>query len=1040
MSITEKGYIIEEIPDLTLNKYSSLDGKGVDGVLEKHLAFLRQWNRKGILSGTSIHLYYFYDGLDKNGNYAIGEKGNKLKIYFLIRGETDKMKNVPKLVSASPLSAYFKFTPCPFEDFLKKCNIENVSFSNCCALTKKESFITPSVETAGDQSDYYVVSQWETNEDARLYNMSTLMESLDMQILYRVDLYPVEKSESVHNSLRKTTSILKDRQYSRAGAMGQRDFEAENVLREYNDLQEAIESSPHFIANIFVFANDAENAAVVLDAASAEAIKKGNFEIPSFEGNFNFRSFFDKEKIECHDFRKNIIMQRGSEGLVICKELSKNRKLKYLPVLFTLEDIAPFFRLPALYEGEVVQKRKETAPKSIAAKVYTCKNCGKKIETFENKNVAPKICLSCGKNDFEVEENALYLGTDDNGYDVLFPLKLLQKHAFIAGVPGSGKTNTMHHLASTLWRKHNIPFLALEPAKREYRALVKQKGMEDVYVFSPNADMSFPLHINPFEFPKGLILSEHIGNLKAVFEGSFPMDPPAPYILDSAIEAVYTKKGWSYDSVNDGKKEFPRMKELYEQFEEEMNKAGYVGDIRDNVRSVLQVRIGSLLRREMGNIFDVTESTIPPERWLEIPAIVELEALGKGPSNFMTLLLCTLVREALKVTPDYDKDHARHVIFIEEAHNLIGPDSEEATGTEADPKKTATAYIVKMLAEVRALKEGIIIADQLPTVMAPEVIKNTGLKIGLRITATDDRSLLGGTMAANSIQTEEMATFNIGRSLISYEGLQRPFTMQTHEWCGKWSTSKCGEEMDLSWCEKNCLHYINGDCIPDKSERKKTTNPPANNSELIDIIANRKVYREICDRSFIIEVTQFHYEHKEQEKQFNTLLYDIKRIKEMQAEIEKLETQYFKIAEQLEETLDEEEALELKNRFILIADTIQFKKNELETTYHSSQKINEAYDAIVRFVAYAESIQKRKKHWVSLGIKDFSRINTLISSGAKLNKIQTFVNCINTEQKRFILFAWALYEEANQFFSDATKISKKLEECNEIYKVKRKNK
>ncbi|EKC62797.1 hypothetical protein LEA_11657, partial [human gut metagenome] len=43
-----------------------------------------------------------------------------------------------------------------------------------------------------------------------------------------------------------------------------------------------------------------------------------------------------------------------------------------------------------------------------------------------------------------------------------------------------------------------------------------------------------------------------------------------------------------------------------------------------------------------------------------------------------------------------------------------------------------------MLAEVRALGEGIVIADQLPTAMAPEVLKNTGLKLGHRITAQDD--------------------------------------------------------------------------------------------------------------------------------------------------------------------------------------------------------------------------------------------------------------------------------------------------------------
>lgn len=104
MRAKELCYKIEVIPDLSLNKYSSLDGNGVEGVLEKHLAFLRQWNRKGALSGTSIHLYYYYDGQKEDGTYAIGSKGSKLKILFAVRGEEEKLNNVPQLVSASTLS------------------------------------------------------------------------------------------------------------------------------------------------------------------------------------------------------------------------------------------------------------------------------------------------------------------------------------------------------------------------------------------------------------------------------------------------------------------------------------------------------------------------------------------------------------------------------------------------------------------------------------------------------------------------------------------------------------------------------------------------------------------------------------------------------------------------------------------------------------------------------------------------------------------------------------------------------------------------
>lgn len=870
MGVKELCYKIEEIPDLSLNKYASLEGNGVNGVLEKHLAFLRQWNRKGVLSGSSIHLYYYYDGQKEDGTYAVGVKGSKLKILFVVRGDEEKMNNVPQLVSASTLADYFKFTPCTFESFLKECSLTGTSFSVCSTLIKEEVFVKSSLEITDENVGYYTVPQWEMNEDGRLYNMFKLMESLDKQMLYRIDLYPVEKSNVLRNALRKPTAILHERQYSKAGITGQRDFEAENVLKSYEDLLNSVNSSPHFIVNIFVLGNDRENSAVVLDAAGAEALMKGNYEICTFSGKFTLQAFLDNEFVDCYDRRKKVVMRKGQTGLIICKEESQNYKLNFLPTLFTLEEAAPFFRFPALYEGEVIQRRKETAPKAVSA------------------------------------EEGLFLGTDDNGYDVYFPLKNLAKHAFIAGVPGSGKTNTMHHLTSTLWKKHHIPFLVLEPAKQEYRALVNQKGMEDVYVFSPNADMVFPLHINPFEFPKGLMVAEHIRRLCEVFEGAFPLENPMPFLLDQAIEAVYRDLGWTPETVytDETTLKFPSVSKLYKRLEDELKVTTYSEEIRGNLESALKVRIGSLLRREMGDVFDVPNSTIPPEKWLTIPAVIELESMGTGPANFLTLMLCALIREALKVKPHYSKDHARHVIFIEEAHNLIGAEAEETSGIDANPKQAATAFVVKMLAEVRALKEGIVIADQLPTVMAQEVIKNTSLKIGLRITSSDDRDVLGSTMSANSLQLEEMATFNVGRSLISYEGLMRPFTMQTHEWCGNWSTLHCNKDiLDIDWCKNNCPYYKIGDCEPIRSERNKITTSPSD-TELVEIMRNREVYHEICNRSFKIESTKFSREYIKLSEQIDGLIKHVQRANRKEADIKNLEAHVYEMAKEMISTPD----------------------------------------------------------------------------------------------------------------------------------------
>ena len=50
--------------------------------------------------------------------------------------------------------------------------------------------------------------------------------------------------------------------------------------------------------------------------------------------------------------------------------------------------------------------------------------------------------------------------------------------------------------------------------------------------------------------------------------------------------------------------------------------------------------------------------------------------------------------------------------------------------------------VVSLLAEVRAYGQGIMIVDQIPTKLAPDVIKNTGLKIAHRIVSGDDRAVL----------------------------------------------------------------------------------------------------------------------------------------------------------------------------------------------------------------------------------------------------------------------------------------------------------
>ena len=999
MAKSELCYLIEEIPDLTLNKYASLDGSGVDGVLKRHLAFLRQWNRKGLLSDTSIHLFYYYDGADRASGDVGGEKGSRLQILFMVRGEAHQLNNVPQLVSASSLSEFYRFKPCTFERFLKLCRAEKLHFSSVSTLLKKEVFVRSSLDQIQEDGAYYMVSQWEMNEEGRLYTMMNMMEALNEKTLYRIDLYPTEKGSALRSELRKPVAMLRERQYQRAGASGARDYEADSVLRSYEDMLKKVEESPHFIGNLFVFGTDRENTAVLLDAAGAEALKTGSYELASFSGSFDMRSMLG-ESDDCEEYsdvRRKILLQRSGKAWTVCREEAQRFRLRYLPTLFTVEEVVPFFCLPALYEGEVIQKRKETTPPPVSA------------------------------------EGGLYLGKDDNGYDVFFPLKNLAKHAFIAGVPGSGKTNTMHHLTSTLWKKHRIPFLVLEPAKQEYRALLNQPGMEQVYLFSPNADMTFPLHINPFEFPKGLMLAEHIRRLGSVFEGAFPLDNPMPFLLDTAIEAVYRDLGWTPETVytEKTKLKFPTMSMLYKRLEEELLVTKYSDEVRGNLESALKVRIGSLLRREMGDVFDVPKSTIAPERWLEIPAVIELEAMGTGPANFLTLMLCALIREALKVHPHYEKNHARHVIFIEEAHNLIGPESEEVSGTEANPKQAATAFIVKMLAEVRALKESIVIADQLPTVMAQEVIKNTGLKVGLRITSSDDRVLLCSTMSANGLQMEEMATFQPGRALISYEGLKRPFTMQTREWMGRWDLPGCDEDaVNPDWCKQHCERYADGECVPDRALREKTA-ASLPDRELADRIRNNGPYREITEKSFEIEAYRFKEQFDRLEAQYRSTKDVLGQARELQRKIKHMEDEVVEGVAVVSALPEEESTFLLEQELQQLADNIKKEKDRLQSQYLNSPAMHSYRSLIVEYIALIAAIQKRRKHWARLGIRAFSSVD---AAGGMPDSPRTtaLADGVRSIQKMALSNARVLFYGGNEFLREPELVRDQLKRAAEI--------
>jgi DNA helicase HerA-like ATPase len=351
------------------------------------------------------------------------------------------------------------------------------------------------------------------------------------------------------------------------------------------------------------------------------------------------------------------------------------------------------------------------------------------------------------------------------------------RHALVVGITGGGKTNTSKSLLTTLWVQEKIPFLVIESAKREYWELCNVSGFEDLIVFTlgdESTRSAVPYRINPFESSPGVSLQTHIDYLLAAFKASFDLYPPAPYILEQAVYEVYTDYGWdTVENVNRyGLTEYPTLSDLYDKIEIIVDRLGYHSEVKSNVKAALSARIYSLMIGGKGRMLN-TRKSIPISKLLSYPVILELEDLGDDETkSFVIGMLLVQLYEYRKSQMTSGSKMLSHILLVEEAHRLLKNVSE--TSESGNNRARAVEFFCNMLAEIRTYGQGIIIADQIPTKLASDTIKNTNLKIVHRTVSQDDRETIGGAMNMSPEQIEYLSSLKRGFAAVYSEGDNRP--------------------------------------------------------------------------------------------------------------------------------------------------------------------------------------------------------------------------------------------------------------------------
>ena len=409
-----------------------------------------------------------------------------------------------------------------------------------------------------------------------------------------------------------------------------------------------------------------------------------------------------------------------------------------LPYIITADEAANFFRLP-------IGSDKINAGLNV-------NETGKSSKSY-SQNLINAGDIEFGK-----------LKSSSRNDSIGLTLKDLAKHMLVVGTPGSGKTTFSVGLLDRLWKEHKIPFLVIEPAKNEYRALVQ--SIPELQVFTPGKNFISPFVFNPFIPPKNVKLETYKSTLKTAFAAGVSMSSPLDKIFEDTINNCYSDFRWLDTYTIDDKGQRFNITDFIKCFQETFDEIGYTGDARNIGRAGI-VRLKSLV-----NLFD-NYFSIPIEDMLTKPTIIELAAIENSDQKALIIALLLLSILAYVNANYVGEGGLRNFILLEEAHVLLDTSSGGGEGA-ANPAAIAQGLVKRMLAEIRSYGVGLAIADQSPRKVGIDIVALTDIKVAFRLVEGQDKQILADSTSMSDIQVSRLAKLKPGEAFLFFNRLDEP--------------------------------------------------------------------------------------------------------------------------------------------------------------------------------------------------------------------------------------------------------------------------
>ena len=435
------------------------------------------------------------------------------------------------------------------------------------------------------------------------------------------------------------------------------------------------------------------------------------------------------------------------------------------------------------YQGLDVSAGVTVTSKELAIHLSLPQSSVPGVLVREEQCFAPNVISTLSDDSNRIELGKIvHLGQENDNVIVNLDVNTLAKHTFVTGTTGSGKSNTLYLLLKGIIDKEK-KFLVIEPAKGEYKHVFGNRS--DVSVYSSNPNMNKLLRINPFEFPEGFHVYEHIDRLIEIFNACWPMYAAMPVVLKKAITDAYKQCGWdlysSIQEINSARKLFPTVNDVVVALREFINNSEYSAETKGDYKGSLETRLismsegltGMMLNNSMGNISDLD--------LFQENVIIDLSRIGNTETKALIMGLLIMKMNEFYQTQGKMNSNLNHITVLEEAHNLLKRTSTAQSQESSNLAGKSVEMICNSIAEMRTYGEGFIIVDQSPSQVDLAAIRNTNTKIILSLPEAEDRECAGKSIGLKDKQIDEIGRLKMGEAIVYQNDWEEPVQCKVKE-------------------------------------------------------------------------------------------------------------------------------------------------------------------------------------------------------------------------------------------------------------------